>query len=440
MVLAIAAKMNWEAVQLDVKTAFIYADIEDDVFVEMAFGYETTNRKGVQLVMKLGKNLYGIGQSPLNWWKTIDPSLVEIGFIPLKPDTCAYIYNHNNTVVILTLYAYDLLIIGGIIQEIETIKEKLMVKFKMTDMGDVSLVLGMQVTRDRKRGTLTITQENCTKSILDRLGMGSCNPLSTPGSGSELSVEQPEGTLLNAEDKQRYQTIAGSVAYLAQMTRYDIMYSTSQLARAMSIPAKIHMRAAKHLLRYLSGTKDFSITYKKAGLRLTAFSDSNCGNNPDSGKSMLWYIMMMAKAPASFKSGLQSLTDMSTMEAELVTAALAMKEVIFCTNIMTEVGFGSESRSAPLYIDNTATLNVTGNQTFSARTKYVALRFLYNHELMKEENISIHYVPTEDNLADIGTKHLNKQRHKYLINKKKTSERSKREDVRSRILKIVSSA
>ena len=125
----------------------------------------------------------------------------------------------------------------------------------------------------------------------------------------------------------------------------------------------------------------------------------------------------MAKAPVSFKSGLQILTDMSTMEAELVTAALAMKEVIFCTNIMTEVGFGSEFSSAPLYIDNTTTLNVTGNQTFSASTKYVALRFLYNHELKKEENISIHYVPTDDNLADIGTKHLNKQRHNYLINK-----------------------
>ena len=78
MVLAIAAEMNWELVQLDVKTVFFYADIEEDVFVEMAPGYETTNRKGVQLVMKLGKSIYGLAQIPQNWWKTIDPSLVEI--------------------------------------------------------------------------------------------------------------------------------------------------------------------------------------------------------------------------------------------------------------------------------------------------------------------------------------------------------------------------
>ena len=97
---------------------------------------------------------------------------------------------------------------------LETIKEKLMRMFKMTDMGDVSLALSMQVTRDRERGMLPITQENYTKSILDRFGMGSCNPLSTPVFGLELSVEQPEETLLNAEDKQRYQTIGRSVMYL----------------------------------------------------------------------------------------------------------------------------------------------------------------------------------------------------------------------------------
>ena len=130
--------------------------------------------------------------------------------------------------------------------------------------------------------------------------------------------------------------------------------------------------------------------------------------------------MMMSKAPVSFKSGLQSLTAMSTMEAELVAAALAMKEVIFCTNMMTELGFGQEFSSAPLYIDNTATLNVIGNQTFSGRTKHVALRFFYIREIVKEGKISIHYVKTDDNLADIGTKHLNNKRFKYLIDKIKS--------------------
>ena len=96
-------------------------------------------------------------QSPQNWWKTIDPKLIEIGFVPLKSDSCVSIYNHNNTVVIITLYVDDLLVIESNVRVIETIKKKLKDNFHMSDPGDVSLLLCMQVTRDRKEGTLTIS-------------------------------------------------------------------------------------------------------------------------------------------------------------------------------------------------------------------------------------------------------------------------------------------
>ena len=214
MVLAIAAELNSEVRQLDVKTAFLYADIEEEVYVQTAPGFETTNKDGVQLVMKLEKSLYGLAQSFQNWWKTIDPKLIEIGFVPLKSDSCVYIYNHNNTVVIITLYVDDLLVIGSNVRVIETIK-KLKDNFQVSDLGDVSLVLGMQITRDREKETLTISQEDYTKSILARFGMENCKPSSIPGTGSELSTEQPAETLLNTEQTQRYQAITGSVMYLA---------------------------------------------------------------------------------------------------------------------------------------------------------------------------------------------------------------------------------
>ena len=259
MVLAIAAELNLEVRQLDVKTAFLYDDIEEEVYVKTAPGFEITNKDGVRLVMKLEKSLFGLAQSPQNWWKTIDPKLIEIGFVPLKSDSCVYIYKHNNTVVTITLYVDDLLVIGSNVRVIETIKKKLKDNFQMSDLGDVSLVRGMQVTRDRNKGTLTISQEDYTKSILARFGMENCKPSSIPGTGSELSTEQPAETLFNTEQTQRYQAITGSVMYLAQITRYDVMYAVCQLARAMSKPSKAHMGAAKQLLRCLAGTTDFSI-------------------------------------------------------------------------------------------------------------------------------------------------------------------------------------
>ena len=108
-----------------------------------------------------------------------------------------------------------------------------------------ALVLGMQITRDREKKTLTIGQEY-TKSILARFGMANCKPVGTPSFGSELSTNQPEETLLGKEETQRYQAITGSVMYLAQILRYDIMYSSGQLACALSRPAKEHMGAATY--------------------------------------------------------------------------------------------------------------------------------------------------------------------------------------------------
>ena len=100
---------------------------------------------------------------------------------------------------------------------------------------------------------------------------------------------------------------------------------------------------------------------------------------------------------------------MSTMEAELVASALAIKEAVFCSNMMTELGFGKEFGEVTLHIDNTATLHVIGNRAFSSRTKHIALRFFHTREL-KENKITTHYISTENKLADIGTKHLNKHR------------------------------
>lgn len=186
MVLDTAAEMRCEVFQLDVKMAFLNADVEEDVHVKMAPGYENTNKIGEPQVIRLHKNLYGLPNSPLNWWKTIGPFMLEIGFEPLMSDTCVYVYHKNGTTIIITLCVDDLLLLGEEIVVLEMLKKELMGQFKMTDMGNVSLVLGVEVPHDREQGTLSISLQNYNKSIFERVGMGKCNPLITPGGGARL--------------------------------------------------------------------------------------------------------------------------------------------------------------------------------------------------------------------------------------------------------------
>ena len=105
---------------------------------------------------------------------------------------------------LLTIYVDDILITGPDKILLGHLKEKLMARFSMTDLGEVSLVLGRKITRDRSKRTLRISQTNYTRSILDRFNMKDCNPVSTPSTGAELSLDQPIDTLLDEDGVKLY--------------------------------------------------------------------------------------------------------------------------------------------------------------------------------------------------------------------------------------------
>ena len=133
--------------------------------------------------MRLPKSLYGLRQSPRCWYGAVGEHVVEISFKSLESDPCVCIYSEGGAIYVLTLNVDKVLLPGEDRKMLERIKWKLMGHFSMADMGDVSFVLGMEVIRDRTKGTVTITQENCVKCLLERYGMGNCNLAYTPGVG-----------------------------------------------------------------------------------------------------------------------------------------------------------------------------------------------------------------------------------------------------------------
>ena len=123
---------------------------------------------------------------------------------------------------------------------------------------------------------------------------------------------------------------------------------------------------------------------------------------------------MLSDGPISFKVGIQKITAQSTTKAELVAAALTMKEAVFCNNMMLELGVKEGFSSVPLYIDNTSALHVAGNRTYSPRAKHIMLRYFFMQELVDEGKIAIHFVEAQDQTTGLRTKHANKHRHRAL--------------------------
>ena len=240
--------------QLDVQAAFLQSKIEGrNVYAKTARGQEVKDLKtGEPMVYKLTRSLYGLAQSPVLWNDTTNAAMLTVGLTPTPSDPCVYTYEEDDTPVILSLYVDDILITGNDEKIVKQLKKALTNRFAMTDMGEVSLIFGMKVTRDYKQGTLSISQVDYVNSILERFGMKDCNPVHTPGYGSEISSEQPESSLLDTTGTKLYQ--AKSMLNLTQCTRYDISHAVNQLTQACSKPARAHMTASKHALKVPQGT------------------------------------------------------------------------------------------------------------------------------------------------------------------------------------------
>ena len=176
------------------------------------------------------------------------------------------------------------------------------------------------------------------------------------------------------------------------------------------------MAAAKHLLRYLAGTTKYRI--QAGGLQTHGVFDAHWGNNPDK-RQINVFIHHDDGERASSPQGGTSDADSHVSDGGGAGGSGASNEGnVFCWNIVTEMGFKENFKPIQLFNDNTSSkLFVIGNKTCNAGTKHVALRFFCIRELLKEGKISTHHVPTQDQLVDIRTKHLNKQRHRELINK-----------------------
>ena len=186
-----------------------------------------------------------------------------MGFTPIASDFCVHTKGSGTTYIMLTLFVDDLLITGPSNASMAEVRRVLMEKFAVTDLGDVSQILGIEVKRDKAAGTIELSQGQYTRSVLKRFNMSDCNLVHVPGIGRELSA-QPEGrVLLNETMTTLYQAIVGSIIFLTQYTRYDVAFSTMQAARHMAKPTSVHMAAVKRILRYPRGAPNLAIVNKR---------------------------------------------------------------------------------------------------------------------------------------------------------------------------------
>ena len=205
------------------------------------------------------------------------------------------------------------------------------------------------------------------------------------------------------------QNSVGSLMYAQVCTRPDIAFAVNALGRYLSNPGLNHWKVVKKVMRYLQGTKDYMLTYKRSGqLEVIGYSDSDFAGCPDDRKSTYGFIFMMAGGAVSWKSVKQTLTATSTMEAEYVTCYEATCQAMWLKKIFFFGFHIVESISKPLviYCDNTTAVHFSQNNRSATRSKHFDIKYMFVKEKVREFQTRIEYTATEHMLADPLTKGL----------------------------------
>ncbi|CAM9284251.1 unnamed protein product, partial [Sphacelaria rigidula] len=408
LLLAIATAKNWPILALDIQTAFLNGKLQETVFCKQAPGFEILDpTTGKPHVMKLKRAIYGLRQSPNVWNSTIDTKLRTLGFNPTVSDPCVYTKGSHGGYIMLTLFVDDILMTGPSINLLHQVQDLLKTSFSISELGLVSLILGMEVIRDEARGSLKLSQHKYVKSLLLKFGMESSNPVHTPGIPGQLTEDTPEDNFLEQSEKTRYQAMVGSLIFLAQSTRFDIAFSVSQVARHMSKPNIHHLAAVKRVFRYLKGKPDLPLIYSTSdkNLNLIGYCDASYGTSGIEGRlrSTTGTMFFLAGGPINFSSSLQRITATSTTEAELIALSKCGKFGTYLFNLVKELGWSS-MEPATIYSDSQGALPLSSNANYSSSSKHLAIRFYNLKDMIRAGQLKINHVRSGHQLADILTK------------------------------------
>mgnify|MGYP000046438200 CR=1 FL=1 len=260
--LATAAQFRLLIHQMDVRTAFLHGNLHEEIYMEQPPTYISKDKP--HFVCKLVKSLYGLKQSPRQWYERFTSCMSNLGYIRFQSDPNVYSRNSPTTILILAIYVDDILILSNSNDVLSKAKSELHASFSMQDMGALHYCLGIQVFQDPSHGLIHISQQSYVESLLKKYNMSTCKGVSTPLPISiKAKTPTSSSTMTPTSDMEAfpYANIHGGIRYLVTCTRPDICFATNFLSRYMQAPSPIHTQHVKRLLRYLQETKDFGITY-----------------------------------------------------------------------------------------------------------------------------------------------------------------------------------
>ena len=326
-VLALAAAEDMEVHHMDISSAFLNGDLEEETYMAQPEGFAAKGQE--HLVCHLKKSIYGLKQSPLQWYKKLHSTFVDLGFTRCASDHCVWIWAKNGIRVIVPAYVDDLTLACKHTPTLKHIKEELKERYKMHDLGPIKCILGIEITRDCANQKMYLSQRKHVTDVLACFNMTDTCSVPTPLAKSvplskEDCPQSPED--LEYMKSVPYLSAVGSLMYLAVGTCPDIAFAVGALSRFNANPGRAHWKQVRHVFKYLAGTWDLSLCYGPGqdSTQLQIFSDADYVGDVDSACSTTGYTIFIGKSLVDWSSKWQPVVAKSTTESISLQMKLAL--------------------------------------------------------------------------------------------------------------------
>ena len=385
--------------QMDVKNAFLNGVLNEDVYMRQPEGFIDPDRP--HHVCKLNRTLYGLKQAARGWYEELVRVLDACGLDPLQSDQSVFYGEINGEEVWLLAYVDDLLVLSRSPINVTMIKMELGKAFIIKDLGIASEFVGIAILYDEKSRRLKLSQTAAVKRAITKFGMDLCKPVSTPMERDVVDLlRSTSAPAINVP----YREAIGSLLYFSTCTRPDISHSVGVLSQFCSNPLEVHWKMVKRIFRYLKGTADYGLVYSADGTQgFVGFCDADWAGLP-CRKSTSGSVLFYNNCLVAWKSKKQSITALSTTEAELVALVDAYKEQKAVYKLFKEVKLVEGSWK--LYCDNQGCIAIAKGTGYRGRAKHIDLRYFAIQEVLKNGEINLVYCPSSENFSDLMTKSL----------------------------------
>ena len=400
ILMAMVVQLGFLIHHCDVNNAYLNSDIDYLVYMTQPEGYV----QDPTLICQLNKSIYGLKQSAAMWHSTLISFMKSQNLQQSVMDPCVFVRNTKSSTLIILIWVDDCIIAASNINILNEFKINFGQAFKIKDLGPLSFFLGIQFKINSNM--ISMNQSLYTKNIIRRFNEQNCKPRSLPCDPSIYEMLQAKSPKF--ENPTEYRELIGSLIYLMCGTRPDIAFIVTLLSRYMNKPLKIHMNLARGVLGYLANTLHYDLKYVKADgtLKLYGYSDSDWASDNDR-QSISGYAFKLNPPSAliSWRSGKQNLVATSSCEAEYIALHEATCEALFLRQIYAEFT-NSTTQSVPIFVDNQGCICLAKHPTYHKKTRHIDIKFHSIRKYVANKSISVIYVNTKDNIADLCTKSL----------------------------------